>query len=296
MTIARKRKASALSGIRFNLSGTVVYPPGTRLTSRKLYDYEIVWIMQGNVMWEHDGIEEQVDPNSIILSRPGTIESYTWDARRRTQHGFFHFDIRKPLAGLPAPAAWPSVRRVSEGDALRPLLHHIAWLLGSRPLHWQAAAQSALKHALFMFVHDLTRTAANVAPSAHPVLERALSHLRRAWTSEYRKVSLSELSSKAGSSPTHLSRLFRTELGVSPGRAMRILRLQRGATLLARTSLTVQAIAELVGFATPFHFSDAFRRSYGLSPSAYRRAALQGDALPTVLLARLQPFHPDVTS
>jgi len=293
MASRRARKGTrAASDIRFNLSGLVVYPPGTRLASRQLRDYEIVWILAGNVVWEHDGIEEKVDPSSVILSRPGITESYTWDTRHRTQHGFFHFDIRKPISGLPPPEQWPFHRRVDAGDALRPLLHHIAWLLGSRPPHWQDAAESALKHALIMFVHDLTRTAANAAPTEHPVLERAMEYLRRIWADGYRGCSLAELATGAGTSPTHLSRLFRAELGVSPGWALRVLRLQRAATLLTRTSLSVQAVAGLVGFATQFHFSDTFRRHYRMSPSEYRKRAMQGDSLPTLLLGRLHLFHP----
>jgi AraC-like DNA-binding protein len=295
MTSKRGRRAGrASSDIQFNLSGLVVYPPGTRLESRRLRDYEMVWILAGNVVWEHDGLEEKVDPSSVILSRPGTSESYTWDPRHRTQHGFFHFDIRKPLKALPRPEDWPFLRRVAAGDALRPLLHHIAWLLGSRPAHWQSAAESALKHALLMFVHDLTRTAADPAPTEHPVLERSMEYLRRIWNDGYRACSLAELAAGAGSSPTHLSRLFRAELGVSPGWALRVLRLQRAATLLTRTSLAVQAVAALVGFTTQFHFSDTFRRHYGMSPTQYRKRAMEGHSLPTLLLGRLRTFHPDL--
>jgi AraC family transcriptional regulator of arabinose operon len=298
MTMAAKpvrRAQQRSSDIQFNMSGLVVYPPGTRLESRQLKDYEMVWILAGNVVWEHDGVEENVDPNSVILSRPGTIESYTWDPRHRTQHGFFHFDIRKHPRGLPPPAAWPFLRRVTTGDALRPLLHHIAWLIGARPTHWQTAAESALKHALLMFVHDLTRTAAEPAPTAHPVIERAMDYLRRTWTDGCRSCSLAELAGAAGSSPTHLSRLFRAELGVSPGWALRVLRLQRSAMLLTRTSSSVQAISALVGFATPFHFSDTFHRHYRMSPTAYRKRAMEGQTLPTLLLGRLRTFHPDLS-
>jgi AraC-like DNA-binding protein len=257
-------------------------------------DYEMVWFLAGNVVWEHDGIQEKVDPSAVILSRPGTHESYTWDPRHRTQHGFFHFDIRKQLKHLPPPAEWPYLRRVATGDALRPLLHHIAWLIGARPPHWQKAAESALKHALLMFVYDLTRSAAEPAPTGHPVIERAMEYLRSIWSDNCRRCSLAELASGAGTSPTHLSRLFRAELGVSPAWALRVLRLQRAAMLLNRTSLSVQAISTLAGFATQFHFSDTFRRHYRMSPTDYRKRAIQGQSLPTLLLGRLFTFHPDL--
>ena len=72
-TRLRRRPAEAPAQIHFNLSGLVVYPPGTRLESRRLRDYEMVWLRPGNARWEHDGIEEKIDPSSVMLSRPGTV-------------------------------------------------------------------------------------------------------------------------------------------------------------------------------------------------------------------------------
>jgi AraC-like DNA-binding protein len=295
MSSSRSRRSPRdASSVQFNLSGLVVYPPGTRLAARVMRDYELVWILAGNAIWEHDGVAERVDPSTVLLSRPNMIDGYTWDERHRTQHGFFHFSIRKPIRGLPPPHRWPLLRRVPAGDALRPLLHHIAWLVGTRPLRWQEAAESALRHALFMFVHDLTRAAEGPAPAEHPALERAMDYLRRTWSTRCTNCSLAELAAGAGASATHLSRLFRNELGVSPGRAMRVLRLQRAATLLTGTSMSVQAVAESTGFATQFHFADAFRRNYGISPTQYRKRSLEGLTLPTLMLARLRKFHPSL--
>jgi AraC family transcriptional regulator len=295
MTKRSRRPRREDPDLSFNLSGTVVYPPGTTLGPRRLADFEMVWFLQGNAVYEHDGHEERLDTNSVVLALPGTQERYTWDPKRRTQHGFFHFHIRKPIQALPPPESWPRVRHMPENDALRPLLHHIAWLVGSRPPHWQRGAAGALKHALFMFVHDLTRTAASAAPTGHPALERALEYLKKIWTDRYDNCSLKRLAAGAGTSPTHLNRLFRSEIGMSPGRALRILRLQRAAVLLSRTSSSVQEISELCGFATQFHFSDTFRRNYGISPRTYRKRSLEGTFTPTLMLGRLKQFHPDLT-
>jgi AraC-like DNA-binding protein len=295
MTIRSRRSQHAQAGVRFGQFGSVVYPPGAHLSARELWDYEFVWISRGNVVWERDGTEEHVGPGTVILSRPGTVESYTWDERRRTQHGFVHFDIRKPIGSLPKPESWPWLRRVDTDDALRPLLKHIVWLLDARPSGWHLAAESALAHALLIFVNDLTRTVIEPEPSIHPVLERALAYLRRVWVDAYRNVSLEELAERSGSSASHLNRLFRDELEMSAGKAMRQLRLQRAGTLLSRSSLPVQSISELVGFSTPFHFSDSFRQSYGISPREYRRRVTSGEGVPTLILGRLRAFYAQET-
>ena len=47
-------------------------------------------------------------------------------------------------------------------------------------------------------------------------------------------------------------------------------RMARGADLLDGTDLTVGAVAHRTGYATPFSFSTAFKRCYGVSPQGYR--------------------------
>ena len=41
--------------------------------------------------------------------------------------------------------------------------------------------------------------------------------------------------------------------------------------LLADADNTIAVVAEQVGYASPFGFSTAFKRRYGLSPTAHRR-------------------------
>lgn len=44
----------------------------------------------------------------------------------------------------------------------------------------------------------------------------------------------------------------------------------RARELLAASDLTVAAVATIVGYNDPFHFSRQFRRQNGCSPSEYR--------------------------
>ncbi|MFY1698604.1 helix-turn-helix domain-containing protein [Solwaraspora sp. WMMA2101] len=69
----------------------------------------------------------------------------------------------------------------------------------------------------------------------------------------------------------HFSRAFQRVTGVSPGRFLSALRLQRAKHLLLSTSLKVADISIQVGYASVGTFSSRFSRSVGLSPTAYRR-------------------------
>lgn len=74
-------------------------------------------------------------------------------------------------------------------------------------------------------------------------------------------------------SPSRLAHLFKEDVGEAIGGTLLSLRLQEAARLLESSGRSVAEVAAAVGFASPFYFSRQFRRRYGVSPRAYRRAA-----------------------
>jgi AraC-like DNA-binding protein len=68
-------------------------------------------------------------------------------------------------------------------------------------------------------------------------------------------------------------REFRKHYGTSPGRWLLERRLERSASLLQNTGLSVTEIMFECGFEDLSHFSRAFKEKFGLSPSLYRGAS-----------------------
>ena len=59
-------------------------------------------------------------------------------------------------------------------------------------------------------------------------------------------------------------------MGISPRDYLNRVRLIKGAQLLTSINLSVQNIAEMVGYENPLTFSKAFKSAYGVSPKYYR--------------------------
>ncbi|MER6949374.1 AraC family transcriptional regulator [Nonomuraea sp. NPDC000554] len=82
--------------------------------------------------------------------------------------------------------------------------------------------------------------------------------------------SVASLARAVALSPSRLAHLFTSETGRTPMQAVRQARVRHAAGLLEVTDMDVGQVAAASGFVSPFHFSRAFRREYGLPPRDYR--------------------------
>lgn len=85
------------------------------------------------------------------------------------------------------------------------------------------------------------------------------------------ELTVEALATRHGVSPDRLERLFRAELGETPGRYWRKLRLRRARDLLVHSRLPVREVALSCGYADASAFSRAFRLAFGTTPEAIRR-------------------------
>jgi AraC family transcriptional regulator len=83
-------------------------------------------------------------------------------------------------------------------------------------------------------------------------------------------ISLAALAREAHLSPFHLQRIFAAAVGETPKQLTIRLRLGRAAVLLLATRESVLDIALGCGFQSHEAFTRAFRRRFGIAPSAYR--------------------------
>lgn len=82
--------------------------------------------------------------------------------------------------------------------------------------------------------------------------------------------SLSQLAAACGCSPFHLSRTFRETVGLSLRRYTRRLRARVAAERLSAGERDLTSLGLDLGFADHSHFTNTFRREWGIPPSRFR--------------------------
>ena len=90
-----------------------------------------------------------------------------------------------------------------------------------------------------------------------------------------REIDLEEIAGAAYLSSFYFQRLFKRLMGVSPQKYLVGIRLDRARDLLLNTTDSVSRVSRSVGFRSQSHFARVFREVHGVSPLAFRAAAIQ---------------------
>lgn len=93
------------------------------------------------------------------------------------------------------------------------------------------------------------------------------------------QLSLTQIALSVNLSPSRLSHLFRSEIGVSLTEYIKSLRMQKAKELLETTFLTNQQIMTRIGIKDESHFWRDFKRACGMTPAEYRARYLAEKSL-----------------
>jgi AraC family transcriptional regulator len=177
--------------------------------------------------------------------------------------------------------------RVADAECVRlPGTHvHIdsAALLACHAIARSAASASnplAVEEMSIELVRRVLSTACRArvgaTPDPRPSLAREASERVRLLIAEHfsERLTLAALSGRLGLSPYQLCRLFRLATGSTIHRHLTRVRLHHALEQMFETREHLAMVALGSGFASHSHFTDTFRREFGMAPSAVRRGAL----------------------
>ena len=155
---------------------------------------------------------------------------------------------------------------------LRPIID----LSGTQPswelmdLYQRIAAQTAndldIESRALDLAFSIVKFSARMPRDLHS-LKRAREYVHSHFSEN---LTLAQVARAAGVHPVYLSYTFRHELGETLGEYLNRIRVRAAAGLLAKSRLSLSAIATDLGFYDQSHFTRIFRRLTGATPGMFR--------------------------
>lgn len=139
--------------------------------------------------------------------------------------------------------------------------------------HKESDYLNIIKYQLYVIIKKMCRLAQqqNISYAqkrSQRIISRAISYLNNNY---HEPVSLKDVSDSLSISQAYLCKLFKKEMGVPVIHYLRNIRLNHAVQLLISTPMQVQEVSETVGFSDVKSFFVAFKNTYGVTPSEYRK-------------------------
>ena len=220
--------------------------------------WEFIYCTSGNGVMKFDGMSFPYKEGDILSIPPGVPHSNS------SVDGFtnIHANILNPSLPVKQPAVFHD-----DGNHLILNAFRGAFLQFSADLGRQSHLLAAYGNLIVCHLCALLETPSysmaveeisNTILHNYPDCDFALDQYMRGMPFSY----------------DYLRKLFKKEVGVTPHRYMNDLRLQMSAQYLSQANdLNVSEVSRLCGFREPLYFSRMFKKKYGMSPTAYSRAA-----------------------
>jgi AraC-like DNA-binding protein len=276
---------AAIEDVRLEIGrcGEVTMPPGAAVGPRRIGDFELIWVLGGELRLELPGSDTRLLPGSGGIVPPGARHRMSVVGRRLLRLGFVHATCRPAAMAqvlLRLPHTWATPDDPTLAGILASLLREVTRREPDSP-----AARILLRSALVLVARQ--ESSLEAARDLPVLASRVLAAVRSRWRrSPEWMPDRSALAALAGSSEASVGRAFQAAFGCGAVAAVRAMQIERAGRLLQQGTSVADAAAA-VGFVDADTFSRRFRDLYGLRPSEAARRARAGTWFASMRLRRI---------
>jgi AraC-like DNA-binding protein len=221
--------------------------------------FELIFFLEGKANIDAGAETVDVLGFDVIVYPPGLEHAEHLDLRHRQEIICLWADTG------PTPCFDHAIKLMDERGTLRSLFEMVyAEFTANRPRSGELIS-CYLKAIFLQVLQQLSEPPREVTS----LVERSLGYIHEHYARDF---DIDELADRVAVSPSYLFRLFKKKMQVTPMHYRNMVRVDKAKLLLADLQLTVDDVAERVGFDDPKYFSRVFRDLTGATPSAYRRS------------------------
>ena len=236
-------------------------------------DWLVTYTVGGAGRYRLHGVEVLAQSGDVVLLSPGTPhDNATGGEGEAWQFYWAHFIPRASwLAWLKLPEVRPGLAffTISNAQAHQRIVSAFERVVregAERHPYQEDLAQNALEEVIILIAQQQHRRVERFVDTRAGQIQE---YLEQHYT---RSLGLKEIAALVSLSPWRVSHLYKSQTGQTITETLTQLRLRQAARLLAYTSRTVAEIAVDVGFESVYYFSRVFKKVYGFSPLAFRKA------------------------
>jgi AraC-like DNA-binding protein len=259
------------------------FPPGWAIEPRVLEDHVAYVVVDGVLTADLDGDRRQAGDGEILLAPPGVRHHVENRGPRSLVLQTVHFTARvHDVVDMPAAYGLPRQLRPSPAamSGMREIVHGMIVELDARRPGCALIANADCARLLALLWREAVDQGGG-DPSAGSARARDLVRLApvfRLIRERYaERLTVAQLAEPVHLEPDYFAVVFKRVTGVPPLQYVAAHRLRQVRTLLATSDEPVRDIAGRTGYADSFYLARAFRRAYGMSPSAYRKSRNRPD-------------------
>lgn len=263
------------------------------IQERDLWDYELVYIKEGEVQVTVESQTYSGKPGDVFLFKPRQKHSIRSEGVISIRQPHIHFDLIEepnspdiPISFIPeekmspVEKTWFRTDHLSQGSlalsshirlrhpaVFEEMLNEIVMEFSLRlPLSELTMKGQLIKLLSYLLREQHWNTDPHVQNHL-PLLLNIQQYLSHHTDCD---VTLEELSSLFHLSKYYLAHLFRNAFQMSPIKYHQMIRLEKAKHLIQFTDMTIKDISEMLGYANIYTFSRAFKNKEGVAPSDYR--------------------------
>lgn len=238
------------------------------------YHLELVYMLKGSTRCAVDTGEYVLESGDVLLVFPNQVHRYDPSENEKYLLFIINPDLFPELSRYFSGIAPDSP--IVHGIGNDPELHRLLVMLAdtdSMPGEYRDAITKG--YLLAFFGKLLSRMSFSEASQSDSHTLRAIvSFCAQNYS---RELTLSTLEEELHLSKYYISHLFGSKIGTGFNDYINALRVSEACRYLRRTNKSITEISALVGFGTLRTFNRAFVKHVGMSPSEYRKTALNTD-------------------
>lgn len=230
-------------------------------------DYQLIYIKEGILYYDEDGVEKKAYSGSFILFKPGECQKYIYYLKDKPDIFWVHFSgSAVPILLRSHDLLKEKIINVQSKKRFEQLFHLMISSLNNHDKYTNSLNTLYIQELIISIAKE--REVLSIEKKKNPEYLKAIEYIDEHLSD---KITLSDIAEYANITTKTLTRHFKKNQNMSPMRYVNFMRIEKAKALLQGNN-SIGQIASALGFDDPLYFSTVFRRFTGLSPEKYRKS------------------------